>query len=118
MPACRIIFAYDVQTGLRMSGLLVRKNFDLHMVDPDDVHAYSTLKTSKVTHRQILQLKYSGSFARFTLVIAHLNTLFLWVRMCTARILIPMAIFPRLQSELQKAYENCDELPKDYGVFH
>lgn len=70
--------------GKRVTGLLVRKNFDLHMVDPDDVHAYSTLKTSKVTHRQILQLKYSGSFAR-------------------------------LQSELQKAYENCDELPKDYG---
>lgn len=49
-------------SGKKLQGLLVRKDFDLHMVAPEDLPAYSTMKTTKVTHRQVLA--YSGSFAR------------------------------------------------------
>ena len=48
--------------GKKLQGLLVRKDFDLHMVAPEDLPAYSTMKTAKVSHRQVLA--YSGSFAR------------------------------------------------------
>eukprot|EP01052_Picozoa_sp_SAG31_P053312 SAG31_NODE_13602_length_858_cov_1.071146_1_plen_227_part_10 len=48
--------------GQRVRGLLFRKNFQHTLVSPDELPAYSTLKTAKVSHRQLLQ--YSGSFAR------------------------------------------------------
>ena len=46
----------------RVKGLLIRKNFQHSLVDPSELPAYSTMKTSKVSHRQLLP--YSGSFAR------------------------------------------------------
>ena len=52
----------ELGSGQKLQGLLVRKDFDLHMVAPEDLPAYSTMKTTKVSHRQILA--YSGSFAR------------------------------------------------------
>jgi cleavage and polyadenylation specificity factor subunit 3 len=52
----------ELKAGQSLQGMLVRKDFDLHVVAPDDLPAYSTMKTSKVSHRQVLP--YSGSFAR------------------------------------------------------
>lgn len=52
----------ELVKGQRLQGLLVRKDFDLNLVAPEDLPAYSTMKTSKVSQRQVLE--YTGTFAR------------------------------------------------------
>ena len=52
----------DFAAGNSLQGMLVRKDFDLHVIAPEDLVAYSAMKTTKVSHRQVLP--YSGSFAR------------------------------------------------------
>jgi len=48
-----------VQEGLKVSGILVKRNFNYHILSPNDLSKYTDLTMSKVTQRQ--SIHYTGS---------------------------------------------------------
>ena len=47
------------EEGVRVSGILVKRNFNYHIVSPGDLSKYTDLTMSTVTQRQ--SVHYSGS---------------------------------------------------------
>ena len=48
------------QEGANVSGILIKRNFNYHIVSPNDLPKYSDLTMSTVTQRQ--SIYFSGSF--------------------------------------------------------
>ena len=48
------------QEGSNVSGILIKRNFNYHIVSPNDLPKYSDLTMSTVTQRQ--SIYFSGSF--------------------------------------------------------
>jgi cleavage and polyadenylation specificity factor subunit 3 len=56
--------------GEKVSGILVKRNFNYHLMHPDDLQKYTDMTMSKVTQRQ--SVYYSGSFQLLQFMVSQL----------------------------------------------
>ncbi|KAJ6221594.1 hypothetical protein RDWZM_000139 [Blomia tropicalis] len=48
--------------GIKLSGILVKKNFNYHLIAPTDLHKYTDMVTSKISQK--LSVPFSGDFTQ------------------------------------------------------
>eukprot|EP00912_Choanoflagellata_sp_UC4_P000830 UC4_evm1s509 len=65
------IAAEDPQFGQTLSGVLIQKSFDYHIVAPEDLGEYTDLKTSVVTQRQFVPFQHEFSLLKHFLKELH-----------------------------------------------
>ena len=59
------------EEGERLSGILVKRNFNYHVMAPGDLQKYTNMTISTVTQRQ--SIYYGGSFPLLQFMISQVN---------------------------------------------
>ena len=60
------------QDGCKVSGILIKRNFNYHIVSPNDLTKYTDMTMSTVNQR--MSVFYSGTFSLLQFMISQLST--------------------------------------------
>ena len=71
-----ICVTHWTEEGVKVSGILVKRNFNYHIIDPKDLSKYTDLTMSTVTQRQ--SIHYGGTLAMLQHILQY--TFRLWCK--------------------------------------